>query len=102
MTRDGLVVNDTRYGVGNATGSGQNGTYMSPDLVEEVQVIVNSIDASAGRGSGQVKMQTRSGGNDFHGALFYANKNSALAAQGWFQNLVRADKMSTPRIRQNA
>src|SRR5207237_42894 len=56
------------------------------------QVIVNSIDAAAGRGSGQVKMQTRSGGNDFHGALFYSNRNSALASQGWFQNLVGAQK----------
>src|SRR5215510_10035539 len=37
-------------------------------------------------------MQTRSGGNDYHGALFYSNRNSALASQGWFQNLVGAQK----------
>src|SRR5438105_8583088 len=32
------------------------------------------------------------GGNDYHGALFYSNRNSALGSQGWFQNLVGAQK----------
>ena len=88
-TRDGLPTMDGRY---NDWNGAYSAVFTSPDLVEEVQVIVNSIDAAAGRGSGQVKMQTRSGGNDFHGALFYSNKNSALASQGWFQNLVGAQK----------
>ena len=60
-------------------------------------MIVNSIDAAAGRGSGQVKMQTRSGGNNYHGALFYSNRNSALASQGWFQNLVGWNGLAVPR-----
>src|SRR5437867_5445300 len=88
-TRDGLPTMDGRY---NDWNGAYSAVFTSPDLVEEVQIIVNSIDAAAGRGSGQVKMQTRSGGNDFHGALFYANKNSALASQAWFQNLVGAEK----------
>jgi len=45
-----------------------------------------------GRGSGQVLLQTRSGTNDFHGALFYSNQNSKLAANNWFQNLVGTQK----------
>jgi hypothetical protein len=88
-TRDGLPTMDGRY---NDWNGAYSAVFTSPDLVEEVQIIVNSIDAAAGRGSAQVKMQTRSGGNDFHGALFYANKNSVLASQGWFQNLVGAKK----------
>src|SRR5262245_26993394 len=88
-TRDGLPTMDGRY---NDWNGAYSAVFTSPDLVEEVQVIVNSIDAASGRGSGQVKMQTRSGGNDFHGAVFYTNKNSALASQGWFQNLVGAQK----------
>ncbi len=88
-TRDGLPTMDGRY---NDWNGAYSAVFTSPDLVEEVQVIVNSIDAAAGRGSGQVKMQTRSGGNDFHGAVFYSNKNSALGSQGWFQNLVSAQK----------
>src|SRR5437867_7902904 len=88
-TRDGLPTMDGRY---NDWNGAYSDIFTSPDLVEEIQVIVNSIDAAAGRGSGQVRMQTRSGGNDFHGTLFYANRNSALASQGWFQNLVGAQK----------
>lgn len=83
-TRDGLVVSDSRY---MATVGAQGGTFVSPDLVEEVQIVVGSVDAEAGRGSGQVSLQTRSGTNDFHGALFYMNNNSALNAKNWFANL---------------
>ena len=86
IVRDGLVVNDTRYGVGDQT-AGQNGTFVSPDLIEEVQVVTGNVDAESGRGSGQVSLQTRSGTNEFHGALFYINNNSALNAQEWFANL---------------
>ena len=93
-TRDGLPTMDGRY---NDWNGAYSAVFTSPDLIEEVQVIVNSIDAAAGRGSGQVKMQTRSGGNDFHGALFYSNRNSALAAQDWFKNLVGAEKTYSNR-----
>src|SRR5436309_16032656 len=59
-TRDGVNVNDGRY---------ENGAwsvvYTSPDLVEEVKVIVAPVDAETSRGSGQVAMVTRSGTNQF-------------------------------------
>src|SRR6185503_3025799 len=75
--------------VGNQrTNSGAGtATFSSADLVEEVQVLVASIDASTGRGTGQVKLQTRSGTNEFHGALFYSDFNSRLSARNWFQTL---------------
>jgi hypothetical protein len=86
-TRDGLVTTDGRY---------DNGVYSSvftsADLVEEVQVVLNNVDATSGRGSGQVRMQTRSGTNEFHGAAFYTNNNSSLNSQAWFDNLVGAEK----------
>src|SRR5262245_42967015 len=88
-TRDGLPTGDGRYLDWNGAYSG---TFTSPDLVEEVQVNVTSVDAAMGRGSGQVRLQTRSGTNDFHGALFYTNQNSKLAANNWFQNLVGTPK----------
>ena len=88
-TRDGLPTGDGRYLDWNGAYSG---TFTSPDLVEEVQVNVTSVDAAVGRGSGQVRLQTRSGTNDFHGALFYSNQNSKLAAKSWFQNLAGTDK----------
>ena len=54
--------------------------------------MTTSVDAASGRGSGQVRLQTRSGTNDFHGALFYSNNNSAFNAQNWFDNLAGAPK----------
>jgi hypothetical protein len=67
-------------------------TYTTPDLVEEVQITTNTIDAEVGRGSGQVRLQTRSGSNQYHGALFYTNNNSAVNAMQFFDNLVGATK----------
>src|SRR5207253_1412151 len=58
-TRDGLTTNDGRY---NDSNGAYSGVLMSPDLVEEVQISVNTIDASLGRGSAQVQTRTRSGG----------------------------------------
>jgi hypothetical protein len=86
IVRDGLIINDTRYGVGNQA-AGQNATFVSPDLVEEVQIVTGNVDAESGRGSAQIALQTRSGTNEFHGALFYMNNNSALSSQSWFDNL---------------
>jgi hypothetical protein len=80
-TRDGVNVNDGRY---------ENGAwsvvYTSPDLVEEVKVIVAPVDAETSRGSGQVSMVTRSGTNQFRGSVFWNNHNSALDANDWFNN----------------
>src|SRR5512132_754002 len=79
-TRDGLPTAAARY---LAWTGAYSGTFTSPDLVEEVQVNVSSVDAAVGRGSGQVRLQTRSGTNQFHGALFHSNQNSKLAANNW-------------------
>ncbi len=83
-TRDGIPVSDGRYLDWNGAFSA---TYSSPDLVEEVQVSVGTVDAAAGRGSSQVRLRTRSGTNEFHGALFYTTNNSAFNANDWFDNL---------------
>jgi hypothetical protein len=93
-TRDGIVVSDGRYLDWNGAFAA---TYSSPDLVEEVQVEIGSVDAEAGRGSSQVRLQTRSGTNDFHGALFYTSNNSALNANNWFDNLRGREKDWTNR-----
>jgi Carboxypeptidase regulatory-like domain/TonB-dependent Receptor Plug Domain len=80
-TRDGVNVNDGRY---------ENGAwstvYSSPDMIEEVKVVVAPVDAETSRGSGQVSMVTRSGTNKYTGSVFWNNHNSALDANEWFQN----------------
>ena len=89
ITRDGVSTGDGRYA--NSMGISAT-TYLSPDLIEEVRVIVAPADAELGRGSGQVQMVTRSGTNQFHGSLFYGNRNSALDANSWINNFNGADK----------
>jgi hypothetical protein len=85
VTRDGFVVSNGRYAQGTFAA-----TYVSPDLVEEVRVVTATVDAEAGRGSGQVQMATRSGTNQFRGSLFWTNQNSALDATNWFNNFNNA------------
>jgi hypothetical protein len=85
--RDGVPVSDGRYDVGVSAS-----TYVSPDLVDEVRVIVAPADAEMGRGSGQVQMVTRSGTNEFRGSLFWTNRNSALSANSWFNNFRGEEK----------
>jgi Carboxypeptidase regulatory-like domain len=80
-TRDGIPVSDGRYDIGAATS-----TYVSPDLVEELRIIVAPADAEVGRGSGQIQMVTRSGTNQYHGSLFLSNRNSFLNANTWNNN----------------
>src|SRR5215471_11130292 len=80
-TRDGIPVSDGRYDIGAATS-----TYVSPDLVDEVRVIVAPADAETGRGSGQIQMTTRSGTNEFHGSLFAVNRNSKFSTNSWSNN----------------
>src|SRR2546421_624747 len=80
-TRDGVPVSDGRYDIGASTT-----TYVSPDLVDEVRIIVAPADAETGRGSGQIQMSTRSGTNEFHGSLFWTNRNSKLDANSWSNN----------------
>src|SRR5215831_3826898 len=88
-TRDGLVTNDGRY---NASNGAYSAIFTSPDMVEEVRVTANNIDPTLGRGAAQVQMRTRAGTNEFHGAGFYTNNNSALNAQKYFDNLGGAAK----------
>ena len=93
-TRDGLVTNDGRY---NNSNGAYSAVYTSPDMVEEIRITANNVDPALGRGSAQVQMRTRAGGNAFHGALFYTNNNSKFTTQTWFQNLTNAPKSYTNR-----
>jgi len=90
------AANTTRDGINVSAGRFEDGawslTYTSPDLVEEVKVVVAPVDAQTSRGVGQVSMITRSGTNQLRGSVFWANHNSALDANNWFSNLNGAPK----------
>jgi hypothetical protein len=80
-TMDGISVQDNRYNLGVSSA-----THINPDLVEEIRLIVAPVDAETGRGSGQVKILTKSGTNRFSGSAFWNVQNSALNANTWNNN----------------
>jgi hypothetical protein len=68
------------------------------DQVAEVTVAASNADASASGGSSQVNFVTPSGTNQFHGALYWFNRNSKLAANSFFNNQAG---VANPHLSQN-
>jgi hypothetical protein len=62
----------------------------------EFTITTGVVGSDQGRGVGQVTLVTRGGTNEFHGSLFYMNRNDALQANSFFNN-----SLGTPRPRQN-
>ena len=56
------------------------------EQVEEFTVNTSTQGANAALGANGVYMITRSGSNAFHGGLYEFNRNSAFAANSWFNN----------------
>jgi hypothetical protein len=61
-------------------------TFMNPDLIGEMRLVLAPVDAEMGRGNGQMQVFTRSGTNDFRGAALWSIRNSALDANTWANN----------------
>src|SRR5438128_2540470 len=56
--------------------------YPSLDAIEEFKILRNSYGPEfGGAGGAQINIVTRSGGNDFHGSVFYFGRNDALIAK---------------------
>jgi hypothetical protein len=68
------------------------------DSIAEMTVTTSNADNNAGFGAGQVNMTTPSGGNAYHGAVLWTNRNNRLAANGWFNN---RDLIARPFLNQN-
>jgi hypothetical protein len=68
------------------------------DQVAEVTVSSSNADASAYGGSSQVNFVTPSGTNQYHGALYWSNRNSKLAANSFFNN---QSDTPNPHLNQN-
>ena len=82
LQRDGVTVNDVRWGTGLSSP-----VYLNPELIGEFKLVIAPVDAEMGRGSGQVQVITRSGANDVHGSGVWNIQNTALDANQWSAGL---------------
>ncbi|HTH36562.1 MAG TPA: carboxypeptidase-like regulatory domain-containing protein, partial [Pyrinomonadaceae bacterium] len=82
LTLDGVDVNNQQEGTAFSPV-----IRINPDSVDEFRVTTSNPDASKGRSSGaQVSLITKSGTNEFHGALYEYHRNNATSANNWFSN----------------
>ncbi len=82
LTLDGVDVNEQQLGTAFTPV-----LRVSPDTVEEFRVITTNANASYGRSSGaQVSFVTKSGTNDWHGALYEYHRNTVTTANDFFNN----------------
>ncbi len=95
LTRDGINIQDNFIR--------QNTVDFSPtrpgaDDIAEFTVTSQNAGADRGYGSSQVNAVTPRGSSNFHGALWAYNRNSALAANSFFNN---ANRVERPYLNRN-
>ncbi len=98
---DGAVNNDLFGLSGSGTPGGQAGVKpISLEAIQEFQVVISPTDVRQGGFTGAgINAITKSGTNDFHGSLFYFNKNDALV--GEYTTLSGANSGDFPDFFQN-
>src|SRR4029434_8874659 len=71
----------------------------SPETIQEFKVQTSLYDATFGRGAGgNIQAVTKSGGNDFHGAVYEYFRNDALNANNPF---LKAAGVKRPTLQRN-
>jgi hypothetical protein len=83
VTLDGINIQDNFIRTG---GLGFQPNLLLLDQVSEFTVSTSNSNATMGGGSSQISVSTPSGGNQYHGAAYWFNRNNALAAGAWFDN----------------
>ncbi len=83
VTLDGINIQDN-YIRTNAVDFSPN--LLLVDQVAEFTISTSNANTTASGGSSQVMFVTPSGTNSLHGGVFWSNRNSALAANTWFNN----------------
>lgn len=83
ITRDGINIQDT-FIRSNATDFAPGRP--SVDDTGEFTIVTAGAEADQGYGGAQIRLVTPRGTKDFHGALYAYNRNSAFAANSFFNN----------------
>lgn len=88
ITLDGIDVNDQQTGLNlDQTAAFAPVLRVNPDSIDEFRVTTSNPDATKGRSSGgQISLITKSGSNQFRGALYEYHRNTATTANDWFNN----------------
>ncbi|MBM3811410.1 MAG: hypothetical protein FJW20_07210 [Acidimicrobiia bacterium] len=68
------------------------------DQVAEFTISTSNTNVAEGNGSSQVTFVTPSGGNDYHGSLYWYNRNNVASANTWFNN---RNGVARPFLNQN-
>ncbi|MDQ3687397.1 MAG: carboxypeptidase regulatory-like domain-containing protein, partial [Acidobacteriota bacterium] len=78
----------------NSIAGGNNIAYVPPvDAVQEFKIITNGYDAQYGRSAGgTVNVTTKSGGNDFHGAVYEFARRKFLDANLFLNNALSRER----------
>ncbi len=85
-TQDNLIAFDGAVGVRTRSNGTSIGT-ADLDAVQEVQILTANYSAEYGRAAGgQIRIVTKTGGRDFHGAVYEYLRNSATNANSWSRN----------------
>jgi hypothetical protein len=67
------------------------------DATQEIQVLTSDYQAEYGRaGGGQIRIVTKGGTTDFHGALYEYFQNSDMNANTWTRNLSKSTNFASP------
>ena len=69
---------------------------LSIDAIEQFKVLSETYSAQYGLGANQISVVSKSGTNDFHGAVFEFDRNDAFDAKNYFQGTT-----SNPKLRYN-
>ncbi|MEZ5355369.1 MAG: TonB-dependent receptor [Bryobacteraceae bacterium] len=56
------------------------------EQISDMTVAVANAGTTIGGGAAQISLSTRSGSNDYHGSLYWYNRNSAVSANEFFNN----------------
>jgi hypothetical protein len=83
MTLDGINIQDNFIRTNDLDYAPMRTTI---DQIAEITVSTTNASAAIGGGASQMVLSTKSGSNDYHGSVYWYNRNSALAANDWFNN----------------
>jgi len=83
VTLDGVNIQDNFI---RANGLDYLPNKLTIDQISELSVNTSNANPSLGLGASQISIVTKSGTNEFHGDVYWYNRNSDLASNTWFNN----------------